>query len=292
VASSSERPHHPELPPTRPDQLWWPQEGIRKRDVYAYYGAIAPALLPHLRDRPFTIKRYPNGPRGPCFWIKDLPPEAPAWIRVAPLPARSRGGGEVRYALVPDRRTLLWLADFGCVDMHVWSARRDRPSRPDWAIFDLDPTKSGDTVEAALLLKQALDALDLESFPRTSGHPRGMHVLVPLARVHEHDEVRAFVQAVARAVHRSHPKLGVAVDAKMNGQGQQFVSAYSVRPKSARVCTPLRWDEVDESLGFGAFTMAEVLQRVDRLGDLHAGVLRGRQRLGPALRRFAAARRG
>ena len=273
--------------PTRPEQLWWPQEGIRKRDVYAYYDELAPALLPHLRDRPFTIKRYPNGPRGPCFWIKDLPPEAPAWIRTAALPARSRAGGAVRYALVQDRRTLLWLVDFGCVDMHVWSARRDRPSRPDWVVFDLDP-KGGDTVEAALLLKQALDALDLESFPRTSGHPHGLHVLVPLTRVHEHDEVRGFVQAVARALHRSHPRLGVSVDAKMNGHGQQFVSAYSLRPKTARVCTPLTWDEVDASLEEAVFTMGEVLRRVRSLGDVHAGVLTGRQRLGPALRRFAA----
>jgi len=286
VASSAERsPRDPV--PTRPDQVWWPREGIRKQEVLDYYEALAPALLPHLRDRPFTIKRYPNGPRGACFWIKDLPPDAPAWIRTAPLPAQSRRGGTVRYALVQDRPSLLWLANFGCVDLHVWSSRRDRRARPDWAIFDLDP-KGGNAVEAALLLKQALDALDLESFPRTSGHPGGLHVLVPLARVHDHDEVRAFVHAVARALHRAHPKLGVSVDAKMNGHGQQFVSAYSVRPKSARVCTPLRWDELDESLDYDEFTMAEVLRRVDTLGDVHAGVLAGRQRLGPALRRFAA----
>jgi bifunctional non-homologous end joining protein LigD len=241
-------------------------------------------LLPHLRGRPFTFKRYPNGPRGPCFWLKDLPPEAPEWLRTAPQPARSRGGAPVRYALVDDELSLLWAVDFGAIDLHVWSARADRPDRPDWAVFDLDP-KGGDVVEAALVLREALDALGLDSYPRTSGRA-GLHVLVPLARAHDAAQVRSFVAAVARAVHRARPRLGVAIDVKMNGQGQQFVAVYSLRPKTARVCTPLAWDEVAPGLDPAAFGISEVLRRVDERGDLHAGALRGRQRLAPALRRF------
>jgi len=241
-------------------------------------------VVPHLRGRPFTFKRYPNGPRGPCFWLKDLPPEAPDWFRAAPQPAKSRGGAPVRYALVEDELSLLWAVDFGAIDLHVWSARADKPDRPDWAIFDLDP-KEGEAVEAALVLREALEALELESYPRTSGHD-GLHVLVPLSRVHDYDLVRSFVAAVARAVHRARPRLGVAIDVKMNGHGQQFVSAYSLRPRTARVCTPLTWEEVTPELDPATFTINQVVARVERLGDVHEGLLRGRQRLGPALRRF------
>jgi DNA primase len=127
--------------------------------------------------------------------------------------------------------------------------------------------------------------LGLESFPRTSGH-EGMHVLVPLERVHEPEEARAFVQLVARAIARSHPGLGVSIDAKMNGRGQQFVSAYSARPDTARVCTPLRWDEIAK-VDPAELTTDAVLERVARLGDVHAGVLSGAQRLRPAMERFA-----
>jgi bifunctional non-homologous end joining protein LigD len=137
------------------DRLWWPAEGIRKRDVLSYYATVAPVLLPHLRDRPFTIKRHYNGPRSPFEWIKDAPPELPEHVPRAPLPAKSRGGELVRYALVNDTATLLWMVDFGAVDLHVWPSRRDRPDRPDFVLFDLDPAgvPFGDVVAAALLVR-------------------------------------------------------------------------------------------------------------------------------------------
>jgi bifunctional non-homologous end joining protein LigD len=212
-----------------------------------------------------------------------VPAEAPEWVPVAPLPARSRRGNVVRYPLVNDRRTLLWFVDYGALDLHTWASRVDRPDRPDWAIFDLDP-RGGDPAEAANLVREALDALGLESFPRTSGQG-GVHVLVPLARVHEPEQVRGFVQLVAGAVRRAYPNLGVAIDAKMNGRGQQFVTAYSARPTTGRVCTPLAWEEVRSPLP--SFTPGAVLHRVEERGDIHAGVLRGRQRLRSALASFA-----
>lgn len=130
-----------ELPfePSHLDQRWWPEQGIRKRDVLRYYADVAPVLLPHLRNRPFTMKRHYNGPRSPFEWIKDAPPELPDWIPVAPQPAKSRRGELVRYPLVNDHAALLWMVDFGCVDLHVWTSRVDRPDRPDYALFDLDP---------------------------------------------------------------------------------------------------------------------------------------------------------
>src|SRR5215217_2367368 len=154
-----------------PDQLWWPELGLRKRDAFAYYDAVAPVVLPHLRDRPFTLKQHFNGPRSPFRWLKDKPPEAPEWIPATPQPAKSRGGALVRYVLVNDRPTLLWLVDYGCVDLHVWTSRADRPERPDFVLLDLDPDASGGAFaaveEAALVVRDALDTLGLHGYPMT-----------------------------------------------------------------------------------------------------------------------------
>jgi bifunctional non-homologous end joining protein LigD len=283
------------------DQLWWPEQGVRKRDVLAYYQAVSAVLLPHLHDRPFTLKQHYNGPRSPFRWIKDAPPELPDWIPVAPMPARSRGGKPVRYALVQDERTLLWLVDFGCIDLHVWTSRRDRPDRPDYVLFDLDPAgfRFADIVKAALMLRDALDGLGLDSYVKTTGGD-GLHVQVPIARRHTHAEARRFAEIVAGGLVRAAPKLvtterslsrrrGVFVDTKMNGHGQQVVSVYSVRPGPApMVAVPLRWDELTEDFDPQQLTMDVARERVERDGDLFAPLLHGRQLLRPALRRLAA----
>jgi bifunctional non-homologous end joining protein LigD len=281
------------------DQLWWREEGIRKRDVVEYYRAVAPVLLPHLRGRPFTMKRYPNGPRSPCFWIKDLPPEAPPWIRVAEIPARSRGGAVVRYPLVGDESTLLWMVDFGCIDMHTWYSRADRPGRPDFVLFDLDPSADvgfREVVVVAHVLRQALEAMELRAFVKTSGGD-GLHVHVPVERRYTYAETRRFSEIVGDALRRAHPSLvtldrrrtrrrGVLVDTKMNGEGMTIASAYSLRPRpGAPVSTPLSWDELTEELDPRAFTMAAVLERVREQGDLWAEARVGRQRLERALAR-------
>ena len=281
------------------DQRWWPEQGIRKRDVLEYYRRIASVLLPYLRDRPFTLKRHYNGPRSPFEWIKDAPPELPEWIPVAPLPAKSRGGELVRYAVVNGEAALLWMVDFGCVDLHVWTSRADRPERPEYVLFDLDPAgvPFAAVVDAARLLHEALGALGLEAAVKTTGG-EGLHVQVPLARRHTHAEAREFCEIVAGALARTSRGLvtterslprrrGVFVDTKMNGHGQQVVAVYSVRPRAgAPVATPLAWDELVDDLDPRAFTMDVVLGRVAERGDLHAVLFERRQRLGPALARL------
>jgi bifunctional non-homologous end joining protein LigD len=262
-----------------PDQLWWPELGLRKRDAVAYYDAVAPVVLPHLRDRPFTLKQHFNGPRSPFRWLKDLPPEAPGWIRTTEQPARSRGGAPVRYALVQDRGTLLWLVDYGCVDLHVWTARRDRPDRPDALLLDLDPHEApfGEVVRAALVIREALTGLGLESVPLTTGGD-GLHVRVPVARRWTYPQARDAARALGGLLDRV--GVPVAVDAKMNGHGQQVVAPYSIRPlPTAAVATPLRWDEVVAGLDPAAFTPSVVLERVRAHGDLAAPLLHGRQSL-------------
>jgi bifunctional non-homologous end joining protein LigD len=267
----------PRVELTRLDRVFWPGEGVTKRDLVEYYRAIAPVLVPHLRGRPFTIKRHYTVPRGPFEWVKDAPPELPSWIRTCPQPAKSRRGALVRYPLVNSRDALLWMVEYGAVDLHVWSSRCDRPDRPDYVLFDLDP-KGGDfadVVQAAVLVREALRRVGLESLVRTTGGD-GLHVLVPITRRYTHEQTRRFAGVVAGYAKQE----GVVVDVKMNGHGQQVVAGYSVRPlPGAPVATPLRWDEVDERLDPSAFTLATVPARVAALGDLHEALLHGRQRL-------------
>jgi bifunctional non-homologous end joining protein LigD len=216
-----------------------------------------------------------------------------------PQPARSRGGELVRYPLVNDEAALLWMVEFGCIDLHVWTSRRDRPDRPDVVLFDLDPAgvPFADVARAALLLRDALSLFGLESVPMTTGGG-GMHVRVPIARRHGYEQARGFADVVARALVRSSDGLvtverslarrhGVFVDTKMNGHGQQIVAPYSLRPvPTAAIATPLSWDEVGAELDPAAFGMAAVLERVASTGDVAEPLLRGRQSLGRALARL------
>ncbi len=282
------------------DKPFWPDEGITKGELLAYYRDVADVLVPHLRKRPFTMKRYPDGWQGKSFFQKQAPSHIPDWIETAPFPASTREGEKrvIDYALVDDELALLWMVNMGCIDMHAWASRADKPERPDWVMFDLDPAEGAgfeEVIEVALLVKQTLDVLELESVPKTSGS-RGIHVLVPITRRHRFDEVREFAGIVAGALARAHPGLvttewtrakrkGVLVDANQNGPGKTTASVYSVRPRAgAPVSTPLRWDEVAAGLETASFTMDVVLDRVAREGDLFARVLEGGQSLGAALR--------
>ena len=284
------------------DKPFWPDEGITKGDLLSYYRDVAPALVPHLRGRPFTMKRYPDGWQGKHFFQKDAPSHTPDWIRTVPFPATTRDTRERRlvdYLLVDDELALLWVVNMGCIDLNAWYSRVDLPERPDWVLFDLDPSEDvgfPETVAVALLVKEALDLLGLESFAKTSGS-RGIHVLVPVARRHTYDEARAFAEIVAGAIARANPGLattewskrkrrGVLIDANQNGFGKTIATVYSVRPRAgAPVSTPLRWEEVRPGLDPASFTMDAVLDRVARDGDLFAGVLSSKQTLARALKR-------
>jgi bifunctional non-homologous end joining protein LigD len=282
------------------EKPFWPEEGITKGDLIAYYRDVAPVLVPHLRRRPFTMKRYPDGWQGKHFFQKQAPSHMPAWIERAPFPASTREGEKktIEYALVDDELALLWMVNMGCIDLHAWSSRADRPDRPDWVMLDLDPSEGvgfEDVAVVARLVKETLDLLELESFPKTSGS-RGIHVLVPIARRHSYAQTREFAAVIAGALARAHPGLvttewvrqkrrGVLVDANQNGPGKTNATVYSVRPRAgAPVSTPLRWDEVQPGLDPCELTMDAVLDRVARDGDHFAGVLSGKQSLAKALR--------
>jgi bifunctional non-homologous end joining protein LigD len=287
------------------DKEFWPDEGITKGDLLAFYRDVASALVPHLRDRPFTMKRYPDGWQGKFFFQKDQPAGMPDWIPTASLlvstretPRRRR---RIDAPLVNDELALLWMVNMGCIDMNTWYSRIDKLERPDFVLFDLDPSPDvgfPETVEVALLVREVLDTLGLQSFCKTSGSD-GIHVLVPIERRSTYDDTRQFAEIVAGALARTHRGLvttewskakrrGVLIDSNQNGEGKTIASVYSVRPKEgAPVSTPLRWDEVNGKLDPAAFTMDAVRKRVAEQGDLFEGVLKVRQSLSAALRKLS-----
>ncbi len=279
------------------DRVLFPDDGITKGDLFEYYAAVAPAIVPHLRDRPFTMRRYPDGAFGKAFFQKDAPTHMPEWIprlrvqvSTRETPRRTRW---ISAPIVNDEDALLWMVNMGCIDMNTWYSRVDRLDRPDFVLFDLDPSPDvgfAETVQVALLVKATLDALGLVSFAKTSSAD-GMHVLVPIERRYTYDDTREFSEIVAGAIARTHRGLattewskskrrGVLIDSNQNGEGKTIASAYSVRPRAgAPVSTPLRWEEVNEDLDPSTFTMDVVLERVRKHGDLFEGVLTTKQRL-------------
>jgi bifunctional non-homologous end joining protein LigD len=283
------------------DKVFFPVEGITKGDLLEYYRSVAPALLPHLRDRPFTMVRWPDGIEAGRFFQKDAPSHMPEWIPTYRALVSTRDSPRrkkwVDFPLVNDELALLWMVNMGCIDMNAWYSRIDKPDRPDFVLFDLDPSPDvgfKETVQVALLVKQALDAFGLVGFPKTSS-AEGMHVLVPVERRYTYDDTRRFAEIVAGAIARTNRGLattewtkakrrGVLIDANQNGEGKTIASVYSVRPRpGAPVSTPLRWSEVKEDLDPLAFTMPVVLDRVRKHGDLFEGVLTTKQRLNSSL---------
>jgi bifunctional non-homologous end joining protein LigD len=286
------------------DKPFFPVERITKGDLLAYYRAVAPVLVPHLKDRPFTMIRYPDGIDGKHFFQKDAPSHMPDWIPTYRALVSTRESPRQRrwvsFPLVNDELALLWMVNMGCIDMNAWYSRVDKPDRPDFVLFDLDPSPDvgfKEVVQVAQLVKSALDAFGLVGYPKTSS-AEGMHVLVPIERRYTFDDTRRFAEIVAGAIARSNRGLattewakskrrGVLIDANQNGEGKTIASVYSVRPRrGAPVSTPLRWEEVTEDLDPMSFTMETLRQRIAEHGDLFEGVLTTKQKLTEALRSF------
>jgi bifunctional non-homologous end joining protein LigD len=282
-------------------RVLFPGDGITKGDLFDYYRAVAPVLVPHLRNRPFTMKRYRQGLAGKPFFQKDAPGGMPEWIPTRPFRTLPREGGArtVHFPLVNDELALLWMVQMHCIDMNVWYSRVDRPDRPDYVLFDLDPPDDGFAlaVRVAHLVRELLDAVGLPGYVKTSG-AEGIHVLAPVTRRSTYEGTREFAERAASILERRHPGLvttewlkrkreGVFLDARQNGWGRTIASVYSVRPKpGAPVSTPLPWKELTEDVEPRRFGMREVLERLARHGDLYAPVLADSRPLAPALRRL------
>jgi bifunctional non-homologous end joining protein LigD len=286
------------------DRVLFPGDGITKGDLFDYYAQIAPALVPHLRDRPFTMKRYRAGIAGDGFFQKQAPKGMPPWIATRRFTTHPRDGGarEVDFPLVNSREALLWMVQMHCIDMNAWYSRVDKPARPDYVVFDLDPPDGADgfaqAIEVAHLVRELLDELHLPGYVKTSGAD-GIHVLAPIQRRASFEQTYELAGEASRLLEARHPGLvttewlkkkrrGVLVDHRQNGWGKTIASVYSVRPKpGAPVSTPLRWDELTADVRPRQFTMDVALRRVAEHGDLFAPVLEEPRPFGTAAKRLA-----
>jgi bifunctional non-homologous end joining protein LigD len=293
----------PEVKLSSADRVLFPDDGLTKGDLFSYYDSVSDAIVPHLRDRPFTMKRWREGLPGGSFFQKQAPKGIPDWIPTREFRTWPRGGkGESRlvdFPLVNSREALLWMVQMHCIDMNAWYSRVDKPDRPDWVLFDLDPPEEDGAfalcVRVAHYVRGALEELGLESFVKTSGAD-GIHVVLPIARRTSYDETYEFAELLSRKLEAGHPgevttewlkkkRSGVLVDHRQNGHGKTIASVYSVRPKpGAPVSTPLDWDELTEEIRPRDFSMQVALERIATRGDLFEPVLQGKQMLGPALK--------
>ena len=288
---------------THPERVLFPGDGVTKGNLAEYYLEIGDAIVPHLRDRPFTLKRYPHGIHGQPYFHKQAPKGKPLWIPPRRFRTWPREGGSrlVDFTLVNEPAALVWMVQMNCIDMNAWYSRVDKPERPDYVVFDLDPPESrngfAQAIRVAHLIREALEGLELRSYVKTSGAD-GIHVLVPITRRSSYPDTYEFAERVSRGLEVENPGLvttewlkkkrrGVLVDHRQNGHGKTIAAAYSVRPKpGAPVSTPLRWEELGEKVRPGDFGMREALERVQRHGDLFEPVLEGFQALSPALRQL------
>jgi bifunctional non-homologous end joining protein LigD len=288
---------------THPERVLFPRDGVTKGDLARYYAEIGDAIVPHLRDRPFTLKRYPHGIDEQAYFHKQAPKGKPDWIPTRQFRTWPRAGESrlVDFTLVNETAALVWMVQMNCIDMNAWYSRVDKPDRPDYVVFDLDPpeTRNGfvQAIRVAHLVREALEELELRSYPKTSGAD-GIHVLVPITRRSTYKDTYELAERVSRGLETENPGLvttewlkekrsGVLLDHRQNGHGKTIATAYSVRPKpGAPVSTPLRWEELGERVRPRDFGRREALERVARHGDLFEPVLRGGQALAPALRRL------
>jgi bifunctional non-homologous end joining protein LigD len=277
---------------TNLDKLFWRTERITKRELLQYYADVAPALLPHLRDRAMVMKRYPNGAKGKCFFMKRVPEPHPAWIETCAIAHKS--GNVIDFPMVQDLASLLWVVNLGCIDLNQWYARCDDVDRPDYLHFDLDPgpgVKFANVLDAALVVRDALIGFGMSPLVKTTGS-KGVHVYVPIKRGPLQKRVWTFAKALAQALAGKHPKLltseyriaarpkgRVLVDYKQNAWGRTLASIYSARPKKgASVSTPVTWREVERGIAIEDFHIGNVPARVRKLGDLWKPLLAARGR--------------
>jgi bifunctional non-homologous end joining protein LigD len=285
---------------TNLNKIFYPVEGIAKRDLLNYYDAIAALILPHLKDRPLSLKRYPNGIEQQFFFQKDAPLTFAPWLRAEEIYS-DHNEAPIRYVFAEDRASLLYLVNLGCIDHNPWMSHTPSLDNPDFVLIDLDPQDCpyDMIVEAALLVREKLDAIGLKGYPKTTGGD-GMHIYIPLEPVYSYDESRTFAEILAHLVQRDRPELfttpravskrqkgRVYFDWMQNGKTKTIAAPYVLRAYAgAPVATPLAWSEVKPGLTPGQFNIYNALERFAKTGDLFAGVLKKLQRIEEPLQKL------
>jgi bifunctional non-homologous end joining protein LigD len=265
---------------SNPNKVFFPEPGLTKLDLVSYYVDVSPCALPHLRRRPFHMKRFPNGVNEPFFHQKRVPKNHPDYVDDVFVQFPS--GHSTVFAIVDNAPALAWVANLGCIELHTWHSRVPEIERPDYLLIDLDPTTDGQwplVREIALVVREVMDELGLVSFPKTSG-ATGLHILAPIVPELAFPDVRRFAKALAQEVERRvddqrvatttwkvADRVGVFVDYGQNARDRTIAAAYSVRPTpDARVSAPLRWNEVAD-VEPEAFTLPTMRARIGKIGD-------------------------
>jgi bifunctional non-homologous end joining protein LigD len=281
------------------NKVMYPRSGFTKADVINYYISVADVLLPHLKDRPLTLKRYPDGVEAPFFYEKQCPVHRPPWIRTQRVESRNEQG-EVNYCVPSDVASLVWVANLASLELHTFLHRARALTRPTSVAFDLDPGPPADIIDCcrvALGLRKSLEDLGLEAWPKTSGS-KGLQVYVPLNSPVSYEKTKEFARTMARYLEATDPALIVTRMEKARRRGKVFIDwsqndphktticVYSLRAKpDPTVSTPVTWEEIDSTVRREnplSFTTEQVLKRVAVHGDLFAPVLTLRQKLPPA----------
>lgn len=279
------------------DKVLYPETGFTKGDVIDYYIRIAPVLLPYLKNRPITLKRYPDGVEGFFFYEKQCPSHRPKWVKTTAVPKSD--GSDICYCVVDTLPSLVWAANLADLELHTFQHKAPAIGKPTALVFDFDPGPPADIVlccEVALLAKRLFDELGLESFPKTSGS-KGLQVTIPLNTATTYEKTKTFARAVAEVLEQKHPAKVVSkmqrslrtgkvlIDWSQNDDHKTTISVYSLRAKDhPTVSTPLLWKEVEAVVKIRngrklVFESSDVVKRVKKFGDLFAPVLSLKQKL-------------
>lgn len=286
------------VPVSNLNKVFYPGTGFTKGQVIDYYVRISPVLLLHLKDRPLTLKRYPDGVTGGFFYEKRCPPYRPEWLKTAPVWS-DRNEAEIQFCLLNDLPSIVWAANLGDLELHTFLSKAGDVQRPTMMVFDLDPGAPADILSCAqvgLWLKEELESLKLSSFPKTSGS-KGLQLYVPLNTPVNYEQTKALSRRLAEQLESEHPELVVSkmgknlragkvfMDWSQNDRHKTTVTPYSLRAKERpTVSTPVEWDEVENALKKKdparlTFISEEVLQRVEKHGDFFEPVLKLKQKL-------------
>lgn len=270
------------------DKVFWPKDGYTKGNVIEYYKNVSGFILPHLHNRPQSLNRHPNGIEGESFFQKNIE-DAPSWIKTVKIHSEGEER-DINYMICNDRKTLMYMANLGCIEINPWSSRVSKLENPDYLVIDLDPegVDFDTVVEVALSSKKILDKAKMESFIKTSGKS-GMHILIPLGAKYNYDQVRSFAEILAKKISSEMPEITsverlpqkrqkkVYIDFLQNRLGQTIASPYSLRPSpGAPVSTPLEWKEVKKGINPGDFNIKNMERRLKIKGDIWKKLIRNR----------------
>ncbi|HEY3592727.1 MAG TPA: non-homologous end-joining DNA ligase, partial [Polyangiaceae bacterium] len=291
---------------SNPNKIFWPDDGLTKKDLCDYYDGIADTLLPYLRDRPVVLVRYPDGIAGKNFYQWNVPQGTPSWIKTVTMNRDEGDRRDVQGFIVNDRDTLIYIANLGCIPIHILAARTTNMAGCDFLTFDFDIGSSpiAHAVTLALSLRELLTECGLVGYPKTSGQS-GLHVLVPMGEGISFDTARLLVELLGRLLERKHPDIGtmerrkdqrgsrVYIDTVQTGRTRTIVSPYSVRAyKGATVSTPLEWSEINAMLTPTRWSMLSVPARIEESGDPMRGMLAEKPNIGRAAAKIEALIRG